>query len=58
MRQDKKIAGIIENLAKFARDQGIITIAEWIEDAETARILLDMGIDWGQGWHFGRPELV
>ncbi len=58
MRQDKKIAGIIENLAKFARDQGIITIAEWIEDAETARILREMGIDWGQGWHFGRPELV
>ena len=58
MRQDKKISGIIENLANFARSQGIITIAEWIEDAETARILRDMGIDWGQGWHFGRPELA
>lgn len=57
MRQDKKIAGIIENLANFSRSQGIITIAEWIEDAETARILRDMGIDWGQGWYFGRPEL-
>ncbi|MGK2952432.1 MAG: putative bifunctional diguanylate cyclase/phosphodiesterase [Thiobacillus sp.] len=58
MRQDRKVAGIVESLANFARKEGIITVAEHVEDAETARILADMGVDYGQGWHFGRPQLV
>jgi len=57
MRQDRKIAGIVESLANFARKEGVRTVAEHVEDAETARILADMGVDYGQGWHFGRPQL-
>jgi EAL domain-containing protein (putative c-di-GMP-specific phosphodiesterase class I) len=58
MRQDRKVAGIVESLASFARKEGMRTVAEHVEDAETARILADMGVDYGQGWHFGRPQLV
>lgn len=58
MRQDRKIAGIVESLARFASKEGMRTVAEHVEDAETARILADMGVDYGQGWHFGRPQLV
>jgi len=58
MRQDRKVAGIVESLANFARKEGVRTVAEHVEDAETARILADMGVDYGQGWHFGRPQLV
>ena len=58
MRQDRKVAGIVESLANFARKEGMHTVAEHVEDAETARILADMGVDYGQGWHFGRPRLV
>ncbi|HWR78527.1 MAG TPA: EAL domain-containing protein [Thiobacillus sp.] len=58
MRQDRKVAGIVESLANFARKEGVLTVAEHVEDAETARILADMGVDYGQGWHFGRPQLV
>jgi EAL domain-containing protein (putative c-di-GMP-specific phosphodiesterase class I) len=57
MRRDRKIAGIVESLASFARKQGVLTVAEHVEDAETARMLQDMGLDYGQGWHFGRPQL-
>jgi diguanylate cyclase (GGDEF)-like protein len=57
IRKERKIAAIVESLAGFARREGIITIAECIEDAETARILRDMGVDQGQGWYFGRPEV-
>jgi diguanylate cyclase (GGDEF)-like protein len=58
MRQDRKVAGIVESLANFARKEGVRTVAEHVEDAETARILADMGVDYGQGWHFGRPQLA
>lgn len=57
MRHDRKVAGIVESLASFARKEGVRTVAEHVEDAETARILADMGVDYGQGWHFGRPQL-
>jgi diguanylate cyclase (GGDEF)-like protein len=58
MRQDRKVAGIVESLANFARKEGVFTVAEHVEDAETARMLADMGVDYGQGWHFGRPQLA
>ncbi|MCU0933455.1 MAG: EAL domain-containing protein, partial [Thiobacillaceae bacterium] len=57
MKKERKIAAIVESLAGFARREGILTVAECIEDAETARILREMGVNLGQGWHFGRPEL-
>ncbi len=57
MLGDRKIANIVESLANFARKEGVRTVAEHVEDAETARILADMGVDYGQGWHFGRPQL-
>ena len=58
MRRDRKVAGIVESLASFARKEGVRTVAEHVEDAETARILADMGVDYGQGWHFGRPHVA
>ncbi len=58
MRGDRKVAGIVESLANFARKEGVLTVAEHVEDAETARILADMGVDYAQGWHYGRPEVV
>jgi diguanylate cyclase (GGDEF)-like protein len=57
MRRERKIAAMVESMADFARKEGIQTVAEHIEDAETARILREMGVDWGQGWFFGRPQL-
>lgn len=57
LRRERKIAAIVESLAGFARREGILTVAECIEDAETARILREMGVNLGQGWHFGRPVL-
>ena len=58
MRQDRKVTGIVESLANFARKEGVRTVAEHVEDAETARILVEMGVDYGQGWYFGRPLLA
>jgi len=56
MRQNARVLAMVQSIVMLARNQGITTIAEGIEDAETAEMLRDMGVDWGQGYHFGRPE--
>jgi len=56
LRNNSKVLAMVQSTIALARDQDIITIAECIEDAETADILAELGVDWGQGWHFGRPQ--
>ena len=54
---EQRMAAIVRDIARLGHDLEITTIAEGIEDADTAHALLDLGIDWGQGYHFGRPVL-
>ncbi len=54
---EQRMAAIVRDIARLGHDLGITTIAEGIEDAATAHALLDLGVDWGQGYHFGRPAL-
>jgi EAL domain-containing protein (putative c-di-GMP-specific phosphodiesterase class I) len=56
MRQNPRVLAMVRSIIMLARNQGITTIAEGIEDAETAEMLRAMGVDWGQGYYFGRPE--
>ena len=55
LRHDLKIRDMIQSIVDLSRKQGITTIAENIEDAETAELLREMGVNWGQGYHFGIP---
>ena len=48
----------VRTLLDLARHLGIPTVAEWVEDAETAKILADWGVDFLQGHHFGRAEII
>ena len=57
MQDNAKAMALIKSLVSFARDQGIITIAEGVEDEETALRLQEVGVDWAQGYHFGYPAL-
>ena len=60
--------GFIQNLASSAEDQlfvkaltdvakglGKITVAEFVENAETLTLLEKFGVDYAQGYHIGRP---
>lgn len=49
---------IVQHIQGMASDLGLITVAEFIGDERTAEMLRDMGVDWGQGFYFGRPEIV
>jgi diguanylate cyclase (GGDEF)-like protein/PAS domain S-box-containing protein len=58
MVNEDKVRRIIHGIRDVAKDLELITIAEHIEDERTADILREIGIDWGQGYHFGRAVLV
>lgn len=50
----------VRTLIDLARHVGIPTVAEWVEDEETARLLNEWGVTYFQGALFGRagePEL-
>lgn len=58
MRHNAKVLHLVESIVALAQTLGIITIAECIECPETAEMLRNMGVNWGQGYHFGRPEIL
>ena len=49
---------IVAHFASMSRDFGCKTVLEGIESAETARAAKRLGIDFAQGFHFGRPNLA
>jgi diguanylate cyclase (GGDEF)-like protein len=46
----------VRTLASLARHLGIITVAEWVEDEESARLLKEWGVDYLQGHFIGRAS--
>jgi EAL domain-containing protein (putative c-di-GMP-specific phosphodiesterase class I) len=54
--RDETKRRIVRNLVSLARDFNCRTILEGIECRATADAAVDFGIDYGQGFLFGRPE--
>jgi EAL domain-containing protein (putative c-di-GMP-specific phosphodiesterase class I) len=50
-------ATILAALA-FARESGAAVIAEGIEDQRTLELLIELGVEYGQGYHLGRPAAL
>ena len=48
----------IRTLVDLAHHIGVPTVAEWVEDEATATMLAGWGVDFLQGDHCGRPEIV
>jgi diguanylate cyclase (GGDEF)-like protein/PAS domain S-box-containing protein len=46
---------IVESINQIAQRLGIVTVAEFVEDAETLAIVRAIGIDRAQGYIIGRP---
>lgn len=58
MLESNADARIVESLVVIARGLGMRTVAEGVETAELIEPLLELGIDCGQGYLFGRPAAV
>jgi len=48
----------VRTLLELAQHLQIPTVAEWVEDAETAEILKDWGVDFLQGYYFGDAKTL
>jgi EAL domain-containing protein (putative c-di-GMP-specific phosphodiesterase class I) len=49
---------IVRGIVAIARELGVQTVAEGIEDAATLDLVADYGVDFAQGFHIGRPAPI
>jgi EAL domain-containing protein (putative c-di-GMP-specific phosphodiesterase class I) len=47
--------GIVASMVDLARTVGAKVVAEKIETEAEAALMLELGVEYGQGWLFGRP---
>ncbi|OUR70626.1 hypothetical protein A9Q76_06990 [Arcobacter sp. 31_11_sub10_T18] len=47
---------VVETIAVFAKKQKIKTVAEFVENEKIFNVLNEIGIDYSQGYFFGKPE--
>ena len=48
----------VRTLVDLVRHLKIPTVAEWVENEETAKLLAEWGVDYLQGHFFGRAEII
>ena len=46
---------VVKSIVTFAKEQNIQTIAEFIENENIYNIVKDLGVDFSQGYYFGKP---
>ncbi|WP_249923812.1 EAL domain-containing protein, partial [Escherichia coli] len=53
---DRTSRHIVESVVGLAEKQGIATVAEGVETQAQVNCLRSLGVDYLQGFYFGRPE--
>jgi EAL domain-containing protein (putative c-di-GMP-specific phosphodiesterase class I) len=53
---DEYCRNLVETIVTFAKKQNIQTVAEFVESKEIFEYLKDLGVDYSQGYYFGKPE--
>jgi EAL domain-containing protein (putative c-di-GMP-specific phosphodiesterase class I) len=55
---DHILRSLVRSLVDFGHGSGAKVVAEGVETGADAATLLTLGVDYGQGWYFGRPGSV
>jgi EAL domain-containing protein (putative c-di-GMP-specific phosphodiesterase class I) len=58
IESDRAARALTRALVSFAREMGKLVVAEGIETASALDVLRELGIDYGQGYHLGRPAAL
>lgn len=56
MASDRRDEHLVRAMVELARGLGKQTVAEYVGDEETARLLKRMGVDYLQGYYVGTPQ--
>jgi len=48
---------IVETIVMFAQKQKLTTVAEYVENEAIYTLVRDLGVDYSQGYYFGRPKM-
>lgn len=56
LRIDKNVEIMTKSLIRFAKEANIQTIAEFVSSKEIAQHVKELGIDFVQGYEYGKPE--
>ncbi len=49
---------ILDSIVQMSKGLGKYTIAEFVGDSETVKLLKEHGVDYAQGYHIGKPRPV
>ena len=52
---DPVLETLVRSLVEFGHGCAVRVVAEGVETGAEAALLRALGVDYGQGWHFGRP---
>ena len=55
---DEFSLNVVESIVSFAKKQNIKLIAEYVENEKIFNILNELGIEYSQGYYFGKPNLL
>ena len=55
IHEDSRAHSIIKTLVEFCREHKIEVIAEYVENQEIVDLLVEFGVEYGQGYHFSKP---
>jgi EAL domain-containing protein (putative c-di-GMP-specific phosphodiesterase class I) len=55
---DPRTRQLVQTIVNTARTFELKTVAECVEDAPSAQVLCDLGVDWAQGYFFAKPEMA
>ncbi len=47
---------VVKSIVTFAKEQGLQTVAEFVENKAIFDIVRDLGVDYSQGYYFGKPK--
>lgn len=56
LEEDARARTMVAHLVELCGSLGLTTVAEMVETQAAADILRELGVDYGQGWLFGKAE--
>ena len=55
---DKFAYSMVQAIVSFAKKENLQTIAEFVESEDIYNIICEMGVDYSQGYYFGKPDIL